>query len=170
MSNASQKILQTKKQKNNKSRNFSKKRQKWYDENCYNLKKNLRSIGHLLSKYPNDIYLSHLLFAKKEYKRTVKKQKRQFHNAILNKIELMSENNPKDFWKLVNSIKERKSCIPCKISPSEWFEYFKNLDKVDSNNETTSSEAQIVKDFNSWVVETNEILDRPAISLEEVCN
>ena len=47
-------------------------------------------------------------------------------------------------------------------------EYFKYLNKIDSNNETTSREEQIVKDFNIWAIQTNETPDRP-ISLEEVC-
>ena len=65
------------KQKNrSKNKNSCKRRQKWYDENCHNLKENLRNIGSLLSKYPNDIHLRHLFFAKKkEYKRIIKKQK-----------------------------------------------------------------------------------------------
>ena len=143
-------------------------RQEWYDGNCYNLKKNLRNLGNLLSKFPNDIYLRHLFFAKKkEYKRTVKKQKRQFHNSMLNKIELLSENNPKDFWKLVNSIKTQKPRTSHEILPSEWFDYFKNLNKININTEVASSEAQIIKDFDIWALGTNDTLDRP-VSLEEV--
>ena len=129
----------------------------------------MRNIGNLLSKYPNDIYVRHLFFAKKkEYKRTIKTQKRQFHNTILNKIEQSAENNPREFWKLVNSIKAQKTGTPCEISPSKWFEYFKNLNRINLDNKRTSNEAQLVKDFNIWAVESNEILDRP-ISLEEVC-
>jgi hypothetical protein len=129
----------------------------------------LRNLSSLLSKFPNDIYLRHLFFAKKkEYKRTVKKQNRQFHNSIPNKIELLSENNPKDFWKLVNSIKAQKSRTSHEILPSEWFDYFKNLNKINTNTEIASSEALIVKYFNIWALGINDTtLDRP-VSLEEV--
>ena len=121
LSDTSQKILKITKQKNrNKNKNSCKRRQKWYDENCHSQKKNLRNIGSLLSKYPNDIYLRHFFFAKKkEYKRTIQTQKRQFYNTILNKIEQSAENNPKEFWKFVNSIKAQKAGTPCEIPPSK---------------------------------------------------
>ena len=142
LSDTSQKVLNIKKQKKKIKKGNTKMRQEWYDGNCHNLKKNLRNLGSLLSKFPNDIYLRHLFFAKKkEYKRTVKKQKRQFHNSRLNKIELLSENNPKDFWKLVNSIKAQKPRTSHEILPSEWFDYFKNLNKININTEVASSEA-----------------------------
>ena len=61
-----------------------------------------------------------------------------------------------------------KTGTPCEIPPSKWFEHFKNLNRINLDNKRTSNEAQLVKDFNIWAVESNEILDRP-ISLEEVC-
>ena len=70
--------------------------------------------------------------------------------------------------KLVDSIKAQKAGTPCEIPPSKWFEYFKNLNRINLDNKRTSNEAQLVKDFNIWAVESNEILDRP-VSLEEVC-
>ena len=69
------KVLSTNKQKKNIKKGNIKLRQEWYDGNCYNLKKNLRNLGSLFSKFPNDIYLCHLFFSKKkEYKHTVKKK------------------------------------------------------------------------------------------------
>ena len=97
LSDTSQKVLNIKRQKKKIKKGNTKMRQEWCDVNCHKLKKNLRNLGSLLSKFPNDIYLRHLFFSKKkEYKRTVKKQKRQFHNSILNKIELLPENHLND--------------------------------------------------------------------------
>ena len=60
--------------------------------------------------YPDDIFLRRLFFAKKkEYKRVVKKQTRQFHSALLDKIDALANKNPKEYWKLVNSIKANKT-------------------------------------------------------------
>ena len=42
------------------------------------------------------------------------------------------------------------------------------MNRINLDNKRTSNEAQLVKDFNIWAVESNEIFDRP-ISLEEVC-
>ena len=69
--------------------------------------------------YPDDTFLRHLFFAKKkEYKRFVKKQKRQFHSALLDKVDALADKNPKEHWKLVNSIKanQTKKC-PIKYRP-----------------------------------------------------
>ena len=124
---SSLKILKRKRQIN---RNKNKKQgQKWYDENCHTLKKNLRNLGKLLSKYPNDPFLRHIFFAKrKEYKKLIKKMKRKFHNSMLEKIQNLSDRNPNEFWKLVNTIKTNKSSGACnEISPTEWCgqkEYF----------------------------------------------
>ena len=52
----------------NKNKN-KKQRQKWYDKNCHTLKKNLRNLGKLLSKYPNDPFLRHNFFAKRKEKK-----------------------------------------------------------------------------------------------------
>ena len=61
---SSLKILKRKKQIN-KNKN-KKQRQKWYDENCHTLKKNLRNLGKLLSKYPNDPFLRHNLILREK--------------------------------------------------------------------------------------------------------
>jgi hypothetical protein len=97
----------------------------------------------------------------------VKKQKRQFYNSLLNKIELLSDNNPKEFWKLVNDTKTRKSDTSNEISSSEWFDYFKNLNKINFNTEKSSTEAQIVKDFDTWAACKDDTLDNP-ITTEEL--
>jgi hypothetical protein len=47
---------------------------------------------------------------------------------MLSKIQFMEEHNPKEFWKLVKSIKSSNSNdIEDEISPLIWHDYFKNL-------------------------------------------
>jgi hypothetical protein len=59
--------------------------------------------------------------------------------------------------------------MPDDIPPCEWFEHFKNLNKnVNLCTEASSTEAQIVKDFNMWAADKNYLLDH-SISNEEVC-
>ena len=54
------------------------------------------------------------------------------------------------------------------MSSSEWFGYFKNLNKGASlYTEESSTEAQIVKDFNLWASGKNDTLDEP-ISINEI--
>ncbi len=130
----------------------------------------MRNLGFLLSKYPDDPFLRHKFFStKKDYKRLTKRLKRNFKNEILNKIQLMEEHNPNEFWKLVNSIKSSKSTGMCdEISPATWYSYFKELNKVKVISENSSNEARFVRNYQLWAVNSDEILDAP-ISLEEVC-
>ena len=131
LSDSCHRILPFKKQKKTKRTGQSKLKNGIIMHDCYVLKKNLRNLGNLLTMYPDDTFLRHLFFAKKkEYKRFIKKQKRQFHSALLDKIDALADKNPKEYWKLVNSIKANQTKkVSDEISSSEWFEYFKNLNK-----------------------------------------
>ena len=123
-----------------KNRRFSKKKQrtrstmqnkKWFDKSFHLLKNELRNLGSLLSRFPDNNFLRHKFFStKKEYKRLVKRLKRNFKYEMLSKIQSMEEYNPKEFWKLVKSIKSNNSNdIEDEISPVVWHDYFKNLNE-----------------------------------------
>ena len=101
----------------------------------------------------------------------MKKQKRQFHSVLLDKIDALAGKNPKRIWKLVNSIKASQTDkMSNEISSFEWFEYFKNLNNSSSiYTEKACTEALIVKDFSMWASGKNDILDEHAISADEVC-
>jgi hypothetical protein len=54
--------------------------------------------------------------------------KRKFHNSLLDKIQNLSDRNPNEFWKLVNTIKTNKSSRTSnELSPTEWFDSFEKL-------------------------------------------
>ena len=68
--------------------------------------------------FPNDIFLKHAFFAmEKEYKRLLKKLKRKFHNSLLDNIEALAKSNPKEYWKLVNSLKANQTSNVSDIIP-----------------------------------------------------
>ena len=122
LSDSCERILPFKKQKKTK-KNMSKQNQKWYNNDCYVLKKNLRNLGNLLTMYPDNTFLRHLFFAKeKKYKRFIKKQKRHFHSALLDKIDALADNNPKEYWKLQT---KQKKC-PMKYRPQNGSNISKN--------------------------------------------
>jgi hypothetical protein len=52
-----------------KNSKINKPRQKWFNEDCHTLKRNLRNLGSLLAKYPSDPFLPilrHTFFTKRE--------------------------------------------------------------------------------------------------------
>ena len=160
-----------------KNRRFTKKKQKstmqnkkWFDKSCHVLKNELRNLGSLLSRFPDNNFLRHKFFStKKEYKRLVKRLKRNFKNEMLSKIQSMEEYNPKEFWKLVKSIKSNNSnSIEDEISPAVWYDYFKNLNEKKVTTENSRNETQFVRDYRLWAAKSDTTLDTP-ISVNEVC-
>ena len=145
---------------------------KWFDKSCHVLKNELRNLGSLLSRFPDNTFLRHKFFStKKEYKRLVKRLKINFKisEMLISKIQSMEEYNPKEFWKLVKSIKSNNSnSIEDEISPAVWYDYFKNLNEKKVTTENSRNETQFVRDYRLWAAKSDTTLDAP-ISVNEVC-
>ena len=108
---------------------------------------------------------------KKAYKKLVKTKKRSFKEFLLQKIASLESDNPKDFWEMVNELRQKSANqISDKIDAEEWFTYFRKLSTP--HNSAKSGFEKLVDDFNvSKIAEfakSNEpILDEP-ITLEEI--
>ena len=101
----------------------------------------------------------------------VKRTAHKFKEQLLDKINSLESNNPKDFWSMVNSMKEAKqNNIIDSISPQIWFNLFKKLNSV-SNVIDKNLEKEIEsvinnkKDFSKKSV---EILDQSITKSEIV--
>ena len=87
---------------------------------------------------------------------------------MLDRIENLSDKNPKEFWKLVNSIKLHQSSAKTnEIQASEWFNYFENLNGIHLKTDKDSHEAQIINDYDRWAIPKNDTLDR-SITPQEI--
>ena len=52
----------------------------------------------------------------------------QFKEWLLDKINNLQANNPKEYWTIVNRLKEAKQDNTIdNIDPSEWYQWFKSL-------------------------------------------
>ena len=61
----------------------------------------------------------------------IKHAAQKFKEQLSDKINSLESNSPKDFWSLVNSMKEAKqNDIIDNISPQIWFDWFKKLNSV----------------------------------------
>ena len=81
LSDSCHRILPFKKQKKTKKK-MSKQNQKWYNNDCYVLKKNLRNLGTLLTMYPDDTFSRHLFFAKKRNINVLLKSKKDSSTVL----------------------------------------------------------------------------------------
>ena len=101
----------------------------------------MKNAATNLARYPNDpVVRGSYHRTKKEYKKLVKRTAQKFKEQLLDKINSLESNNPKDFWSMVNSMKEAKqNNIIDSISPQIWFNWFKKLnlvyDVIDENLE-----------------------------------
>ena len=69
-----------------------------------------------------------MINASKKYKSTVKKYYAKYIEGLQKKIRKLRTENPKDYWKLINSIDKKTDSIP--ISINDIFDYFKVLNKT----------------------------------------
>ena len=98
---------------NQKGKQRKKKKQphkKWYDESCQKLSRNLKKTTELLSKTPNNPHLrGNFCRMRKEFKKFLKKRKKEWKQSIVKDLERMEESDPQEYWKLVNMLKETKN-------------------------------------------------------------
>ena len=87
------------------------------------IKKKCAVLGLFASTVPGrPHYTSYFFFKKWGIQKLTRKLKRQLENAMLDRIENLFDKNPKEFWKLVNSIKLHQSSAKTnEIQASEWF-------------------------------------------------
>ena len=81
----------------------------WYNRDCQTSQKLLKNAAKILANCPNDpIVRGRYHKMRKEHKKLVKHTAQKFKEQLLDKINSLESNNPKDFWCMVNSMKEAK--------------------------------------------------------------
>ena len=81
-------------------------RKPWFNSECKNFRAQVRSLGKLLSKYPDNPYLRGKFFTiRKSYKKQIKLVKRKHNEAVMNKLITCEKSNPKAFLDLIQTIR-----------------------------------------------------------------
>ena len=112
-----------KKHDKNNNRKFNHGQQMVY----LNLKRDIKNVGNLLLKYPRDPFIrGRFFYLKRNLTRLMKKALLNQREKLLNDIEMLESKDPGMFWKLVNTIKEKKKSLNT-IDPQIFHEYFKKL-------------------------------------------
>ena len=111
-------------------------------------KKQVKDKGFLMSKYPHDPIIRGPFFKiNKKYAKLRKYKKKQFRQQIIDKLDTFQSNNPKEYWNLVNFLRESKRDNPEKSIDDEiWLTYFSELSRVppkfDKNIEELNKKAK----------------------------
>ena len=87
--------------------------------------------------------------------------------SVLMRIQNLESRDPKEFWKLVKDVRERKrNNLSDNIDPQTWYDWFKKLSHIDiSDNDKTFS--TIVKNMKDFAPKFPKTLDE-YISIQEI--
>ena len=109
---------------------------KWFDNDLKKLYWNLMNYSKTFTKFPKDIAVrNHFYKLRREYNKLRKYKQRQYRQSILNQLESLHENNPKQYWNLINDLKQNndKNQVSSAVDPSTWVTHFQNLNQIKSN-------------------------------------
>lgn len=122
--------LSMKLEKKNKKVTF--KPQKWHDFDLKKMKKTVDDKGKIYAKYPNDPIVSGSFYKiRKEYSKLCKRKYREFKQDLISKIDSLHQNDPKQYWEILNSLRnDYQDSTDSKITPEEWVSHFSNLNKT----------------------------------------
>ena len=124
--NISQKAgLKRKGVKNRRNRNDP----SWFDKECRAAKNNLRCQGNIVKRQPNCTDQKLKLFEqKRNFKKLIKDKKKRFKENIIQEMAL-NKKNSKQFWKLLDKLKEPKhdTDFVRSISEQNWKQYFESI-------------------------------------------
>ncbi len=116
-------IKRSKKKTNNRKR-----RKPGFDQECYALRKEVRSLGRALRRNPYNKQLrDKFIFNSKKYKKMLKKKEKSVRSTLINNLCTLQSQNPKQFWKIVDQLKTKSSNPVEDIKPEEWLGHFKTL-------------------------------------------
>ena len=125
----------------------------------------------MTSKFPSDPIVRGTFFViKKTFKKLVKTKERSFKEFLLQKIASFESDNPKDFWEMVNELRQKSANqISDKVDADEWFTYFR---KLSTPHNSSKGGFEKLVDFNvSKIAEfakSNEPILGEPITLEEI--
>ena len=109
-----------------------KKTNKSFDNDVRSKRNTLVEKGDLLSRSPcNPIIRGRYYKCYSEYNTLRKYKKRHFKQTILDDLDRLRDSDPKQYWKLNNSLKYSNNNEKTNlIEPHSWFTYFSNLNTV----------------------------------------
>lgn len=112
-----------------------KQKNHWYDKDLIQIKKIVDDKANLMNKYPRDPTVRGSFFKiQKQYSKLRKKKKREFKSLILKRLENLESENPKDYWNLVNTLRnESNEKNENSIDGEIWYKYFSKLGSISTD-------------------------------------
>ena len=109
----------------------------WFNSNLKILKRELDLQCKKFQENYNNPYIRGNFFkCLKIYRKTRKEEMRTYRKDLINKLDTLYSNNPKEYWELVEKLKNDKDNFQkeSSIDMSEWKNHFENLNKRPNKN------------------------------------
>ncbi|CAG2257864.1 unnamed protein product [Mytilus edulis] len=99
------------------------------------MRKNVISLGKIYSRYPKDPVIKGRYYKHfRIYNKCRKVKYKQFINSMLQKLDTLRVENPKQYWKLINDIQDsKKENCSSQIDSDTWANHFRNLHSAIDN-------------------------------------
>ena len=153
-----------------KRKNKSIKKQqtkKWYDYSCYEMSKKLKNVAKLFSKSPSNPHIrGSFCKTKKEYKKLIKMKKREWTNNMIAKLEDIETKDPKEYWKIVNELRENKKS-ETSFNTKTFSDFFQDLFSADKTKSESLND-QNVENFVKESLEKIQDPDEPDFTMKEL--
>ena len=95
--------------KKKKRKKNSENSKPWHDQDLDKLKRITIEKGKLMTKFPRDPIIRGSFFKiNKQYSKLRKKKKKEFRQSVLDRLDALESENPKEYWSLLNSLKDEK--------------------------------------------------------------
>ncbi|MEW8547673.1 MAG: reverse transcriptase family protein, partial [Candidatus Thiodiazotropha sp.] len=132
----------------------------WFGYRCNTARRHYHYAKKRYANYKSLANKVHLENASREYSATVKSFKAKYAKSMKTKIRQMRTTNPKDYWKLINSVGKKSENPQVKLD--DFFAFYKelNTNRHDVNND---EEIQIDDELHG-----NESILNDPISIEEI--
>ena len=138
----------------------------WFNKECRDARNTYHNVRRLYNKYKTNHYKHLLKNVSNAYKKAISKNIKRHNNEKITKLRSMKRGQPRDFWKIINSVNSQPKTAS---TLSDLFDYFKNvnanipedtsnnLHQEDSYPRESNSTQHMNMDINKPITE-NEIL------------
>ena len=117
-----------------------KRNKPWYGHDLHDMKNTLDKYSRLLAFNPYNLSLRQQCFTlNKKYNKARKERRRNYYKSIIDKLRNIPQDNPKDFWAVINALKNEDTYkLEVPVDHCALFDHFKTLnevgvDKLDKN-------------------------------------
>ena len=115
-----------------KSKSKSKKNnfKPWFNGQCFQARNLYHKSRKMYNKYKTKYYRTILKTVSKNYKRTLTINNKRYTNDKIDKLRSLKTNNPREYWKIINS---HKKSTEAQAPLSDFYEFFKAMNESNEN-------------------------------------